>query len=249
MSEEMDSDALVRRLAGAGRVSVDTGADEAALALTRVLEDPQVRAAFDRGGRRRRWSPRARAVVTLVTASLVAGLGIAAPAVALAMFAAQTGRFGDPTTSTEEDSTEWLDLSAADLPDAVAAAYPAGLLLPPSVERADAVAKVQAIFDRFAADGGEAQTGLAATTFEFWANCAWTNEWLVADELDDQTRRERAVQWLSEPGNFPSIVANDGGGVVDQMLEAADSAAQGDRESVEDSYRYGNCSDMLGDKE
>ena len=46
--------------------------------------------------------------------------------------------------------------------------------------------------------------------------------------------------------NFPSIVANDGGGVVDHLLEAADSAAQGARWS--DSYRYGNCTDMLGDK-
>ena len=61
MSEDRtDSDPLMRRLAGAGRVSVDAGADESALALTRVFEDPQVRAAFDRGGRRRRWSPRAQ---------------------------------------------------------------------------------------------------------------------------------------------------------------------------------------------
>ena len=135
MSEDrMDSDPLMRRVTGAGRVRVDADTDEAALALTRALEDPHVRAAFDRGGRQRRWSPRARAVVTFVSASLVAGLGIAAPAVALATFAAQTGRFGDPTASTEEDATEWLDLSAADLPDAVAAAYPAGLRLPPSVE-------------------------------------------------------------------------------------------------------------------
>ena len=108
---------------------------------------------------------------------------------------------------------------------------------------------MQSIFDRFATDGGEAQTGLATTTFEFWANCAWTNDWLVADELGDQERRERAVQWLADPQNFPSIVANDGGGVVDQLLEAADAAADGDREAVEDSYRYGNCTDMLGEKE
>ncbi len=72
---------------------------------------------------------------------------------------------------------------------------------------------------------------------------------MVADQLGDQERRERAVQWLADPRNFPSIVANDGGGVVDQLLEAADAAAQGDWEAVEDSYRYGNCTDMLGDKE
>ena len=85
-------------------------------------------------------------------------------------------------------------------------------------------------------------------SFEFWANCAWTNEWLVADGLDDQNDASGPSEWLSDPMNFPSIVANDGGGVVDHLLEAADSAAQGDREAVEDSYRYGNCTDMLGDK-
>ncbi|MGW9184826.1 hypothetical protein [Agromyces sp. NPDC055661] len=240
-----DSDWLSRRLAAAGHVKLSALADEAAESLTRLLEDPSVRASLDLEGSRRSLTSRTKAIVALASAVLAVGVGIAAPAVALATFAAQTGRFGDPATSTEEDATEWLDLSASDLPEAVAAAYPRGLQLPPSVDRTLALTKVQSIFDRFAAEGGQAQSGLATTTFEFWATCAWTNEWLIADDLGDDGRREHATAWLHDPKNYPSIVANDGGGLVEQLLAFADGAAQGDRDAVEQAYRFGNCADLL----
>ena len=173
--------------------------------------------------------------MTLLVASLVAGVGVAGPAIALATFAAQTGRFGDPSTSTEEDPTEWLDLSASDLPDAVAAAYPAGLQLPPGADASEAVRKVQSIFGRFAAVDSKTrgQERLATTTYEFWATCAWTNESLITDDLTDIERRGRAGSWLGDPENFPSIVAHDGGGVLDPLFLFADAAAQGNRDTVE----------------
>ncbi len=154
-----NTDQLTRRLVAAGRTKLSVSVDASTEAVARVLEDPEMRA--DLNARRRRLTPRAKAVMTLLVASLVTGVGVAAPAIALATFAAQTGRFVDPSTSTEEDSTEWLDLSASDLPDAVAAAYPAGLQLPPGVDASEAVRKVQSIFGRFAAGTAKHSTSRA----------------------------------------------------------------------------------------
>jgi hypothetical protein len=187
----------------------------------------------------------ARPVLIGVAALLCASVAVPAAA---GVFGARTGEFGDPATSTEVDDSEWINLLGSDVKEVIAESYPDGLKLPPSVSPAEAAHRVQAVFGKLALDdsqGVRAQEGLVTTTFEFWAVCAWTNEWLEADDAKDSGRLDSASQWLLNPDNFPSIVANDGGGVVDQLLTFARGARAGDRNVVEQAYRYGACDSLL----
>lgn len=244
----VDRERLDRRLHAVGTVSVGSSIAQSTDELvTGFLAEPSQHTVESQpAGEQRRRKRGAGATVALV--SVLAAITVAVPATAVgAWMSARTGTHGDPASSTEEDSTEWLDLSGDDLPAIVADAYPDGLQLPKSVGRDEATAKVNEIFQRLGGhENAIAQEGLITTTYEFWVICAWQNEWLLADDVSDLDRRQFAGDWLGDTANFPSIVAHDGGGVVDRLLVVADGAANGDRELVEQGYREGECSAQLG---
>lgn len=177
---------------------------------------------------------------------LVVGLGVAVavPAVAVSTWVARTGVMGDPSSSTEEDDSEWLDVAAPDAPAVIVEAYPTYLTLPEGVSPNAAMEDVARIFERMSAEAGgqaRAQEGLVTQSYESFAYCAWIVEWLGAETAADDARMSDAVDWLSMPESFPAIAAADGGGVVDAILGFAQSARDGDRAGVEKGYQQGAC--------
>ncbi len=177
---------------------------------------------------------------------VLAGAGVALPATALTAWLARTGEFGNPTTSTEVDDAEWIDLGAPDAPQVVIDAYPAYLTLPDDVPREAAIANVSRIFDRMSEEAGAkalAQEGLMTQTYEGFALCAWTDEWLAAHESSDAEQADLAATWLSDTGNYPALVANDGGGVINAILGFAAAAREGDAATVEEFWDIQACGD------
>lgn len=80
-------------------------------ALTLLFEDPEVRSAAERNPRR---MGRFRAFIRghrLLVGGLIAlaGVGVPVPAAAFTSWLARTREFGDPSTSTEVDDTEWRE--------------------------------------------------------------------------------------------------------------------------------------------
>lgn len=215
--------------------------DETA-ALTDLLESPALRDALQQESRRDRVRARGRRVVVGGVIAL-AGLTVAMPAAALTSWLARTGEFGDPASSTEVDDTEWIDLGAPDAPEVVIEAYPAYLTLPPSVGREHAIASVSRVFEKMS--DGIAQEGLMTQTYEFFAVCAWSGEWLAAERSSDTARQDHATDWLSDPSSYPSIVEHDGGGVVDSIVERAEAGRAGDATAVEELYQIGTCKGLL----
>ncbi|WP_105034020.1 hypothetical protein [Cryobacterium aureum] len=244
MTDEVDA-----RIRALGQLTAHAGAQEAARALVVALEAPENRLAAAktparqrRGFTRRRW---------IWTGSLIAlaGLGVAVPAAALSSWLARTGEFGDPQTSTEVDETEWILLGADDAPQVVVEAYPDYLTLPDGVPAEAAIANVSGIFDRLnteSAGQGIFQEGLLTQTYEGFAICAWTGDWLTAQNASDSAREQLAVDWLSDTDNFRTTVASDGGGVTDRLLSFAAGARDGDVTLVETAYTEQNCDTRLG---
>lgn len=112
-------------------------------------------------------------------------------AAAFTSWLARTGEFGDPSTSTEVDDTEWIDLGAPDAPQVVIEAYPDYLTLPKGMPREVAIADVSRIFTKLGLDAGGqglAQEGLMTQTYETFAICAWTGAWLNAHEASAAAR-------------------------------------------------------------
>ena len=211
-------------------------------ALTELLENRELREALERERRRDRAVARGKlAVVGGVIA--LAGLTVAVPAAALTSWLARTGEFGSSASGTEVDDTEWIDLGAPDAPEVVVEAYPAYLTLPPSVGRDHAIASVSRAFEKLS--DGIAQEGLMTQTYEFFAICAWSGEWLAAERSSDTARRDDATDWLSDPSNYPSIVEHDGGGVVEAIVERAEAGRTGDADAVEELHSMGTCEGLL----
>jgi hypothetical protein len=234
-----DSEGRIRAL-GVLRPS-STVRDETA-ALTDSLESPVLRKALERETLRD--SARARGKRLVVGGVIaLAGLTVAVPAAALTSWLARTGEFGAPASSTEVDDTEWIDLGAPDAPEVVVEAYPAYLTLPPSVRPDDAIGSVSRVFEKMS--DGIAQEGLMTQTYEFFAVCAWSGEWLSAEQSSDTARQDDATGWLSDPSNYPSIVEHDGGGVVDSIVERAQAGRDGDVTAVEELHSMGTCEGLL----
>lgn len=238
----------LERIRALGRVRPHAGAEDSVRALALALEDPIVRLDAERTSRRRRRSTRRR---WALTGSLIAlaGVGVAVPAAAITSWLARTGEFGNPEMSTEEDSSEWIALGAEDAPQVVVGAYPDYLTLPAGVPRDAAIASVSDVFTRLDSESGgqgRAQESLMVQTYESFALCAWTGDWLAAEKDDDSDRENLAAAWLSDTGNFRTLVSNDGGGVTDRLMEVAAGARGGDVELMEDSYTEQVCDQLLG---
>lgn len=239
-----DAEARLRAL---GQLRSSPQAHVETEALTEMLEDPGTRSSADRGRPWRRYRIITRGHRILVGGLIVlAGAGVAVPAAALTSWLARTGEFGDLATSTEVDDTEWIQLGASDAPQVVIDAYPDYLTLPDDVPQEAAIADVSRLFDRMAAEAGGqalAQEGLMTQTYEFFAVCAWTGEWLDAHESGDASRADRAAHWLGDTESYPAVLAHDGGGVIDSLLGFAAAARDGDAKTVQKLYDMQSCGD------
>lgn len=243
-----DAEARIRAL---GQVRFSAEVHDETEALTLLFEDPEVRSVAERNPRRlgrfRAFNRGHRVLVGGLIA--LAGLGVAVPAAAFTSWLARTGEFGDPSTSTEVDDTEWIDLGAPDAPQVVIEAYPDYLTLPDGVPPEAAIADVSRIFAKLSLDAGGqglAQEGLMTQTYEGFAICAWTGDWLNAHEASDAAREDRAATWLGDTGNFPATIASDGGGVTEVLMSFAAAARDGDVKTVEEAYDMQSCEQHLG---
>ncbi len=241
-----DEEARIRALR---ELRFSAEAREATEALVTILEDPQVRADAERELSMRRYRALFRGHRLLVGGLVVlAGVGVAVPAGAFTSWLARTGEFGDSSRSTEVDDTEWIDFGAPDAPQIVIDAYPDYLTLPDGVPPEVAITDVSLIFERLAGDAegqAVAQEGLIPQTYEHFAICAWTDEWLEANANSDTTRAVRAATWLGDTDSYPSLVAHDGGGVIDAIQGFAAAARNGDVDSVERFYDISLCDEHL----
>jgi hypothetical protein len=239
-------DEVEARIRALGQVRLSAGAQEATEALGVMLEDPEVRATVKPQRRRgfRGLSRKRRILVGSLIALAGMGVGVAVPAVALTSWLARTGQFGDPKTSTEVDKSEWISLGASDAPQVVVDAFPGYLTLPVGVPKDAAIGAVSHLFAKMSADAGgqaRAQEGLMRQTYELFAICAWTGDWLAADTSSDEARMNTAATWLGDTQNFPASMTNNAGGYADALLGWAAGARAGDRTTVEKAYTMQTC--------
>jgi hypothetical protein len=121
-----------------------------------------------------------------LAAALAAAVFIPSAAVAAVVhFAAETGEYG-PAELTESDTSQYIDLCAADVREYMAASTPTGVPLPAGTSWA-------AIADRFLAsvqqDCGPGGVGITtqetavAGFFLSGASCAWAGEFVEADRM------------------------------------------------------------------
>lgn len=215
------------RIAALGTVSPPSAVRDETMALVTRLEDAEVRRSAERTRHRGRAFVRGKAAIVGAAIAL-AGITVAVPATALSTWLARTGEFGDPSTSTEVDDSEWIDLTQPDASEVVIEAYPETLTLPDGVTRGDAIRSVSKDFERMS--DGIAQEGLMTQHYEFFAICAWANDWYEADAASDESRAERASAWLLTTENYPELtsMAAQGSNVVEVLLGFVEQGRQGD---------------------
>lgn len=242
-------DTVEARIRALGQIRLSEEAHDATDALSVMFEDPEVRALVEPTRRRRFSALSRRHRVVIGSLVALAGVGVAVPAVVItSSLLARTGEFGDPSTSTEVDDTEWIALGAADAPQVVVDAYPDYLTLPLETPKEMAIADVSRIFARMSAEAGgqaRAQEGLMTQTYETFAMCAWTEKWLTAHKSSAKADEALATSWLGNFDNFRTFVANDGGGVKDRLTVVAAAAVDGDVETMQDSSGELGCDSRL----
>jgi hypothetical protein len=177
----------------------------------------------------------------------VAGIGIGVPAVASSILA-RTGKFGDPSTSTEVDSTEWLDPGASDLPQVVIDAYPEYLTLPPGMSKNAAIADTTRLMGRMGAEQavGEAvvQESYAAGLYETFGICAWTDTWLTAHASSDSDSQALATAWIGNAANYREMASSPS--VADRMVVVAKAAEDSNLVIMNEVYTEDACAVRLG---
>jgi hypothetical protein len=242
------TDDVEARIRALGHVRVSVGAHNATQALTSVLEDPQVRAGSDPAHHRRVGGLGRRHRIVIGSLIALAGLGIGVPAIATSILA-RTGEFGDPSTSTEEDGSEWIDVGAEDAPQVVIDAYPEYLTLPLGIPKEAAIADVSRWFQKVAggARPGESllQEGIITDTYEDFGMCAWTDVWLSARESGDTADQALATAWISDLNNYRNILSTADPSLVDRVKVVAAAATANEPRLLEESYAEKDCAGRM----
>lgn len=238
------TDDVEARIRALGHVRMSAGAHDATQALSTLFEDPEVRDAIE-PARPRRFSGVSRRH-RIVVGSLIAlvSLGGGVPAVATSILA-RTGEFGDPTTSTEEDATEWIDPGADDAGQVVIDAYPEYLTLPPGMPKNAAIADVSRWFTKMAGGAGPGQAvmqeGLITQTYEFFGVCAWTDVWLTAQESGNESDQALATAWIADTDNYRQFMSVAAPSAFDRMTDVAAAAAAGEPKLIQETYAENDC--------
>jgi hypothetical protein len=191
------------------------------LARSLALAEEQAPARRPRRGRHsRRFLVVALALILLATAGTALGIGY--------VLTAHTGWFGNPE-HTEEDGSEWLDMTAPDF-RAVAATLVPDVPLPEGVSW-------DGELDRLAAWGRAEnammqETGVTARLAAF-ARCAWLQHWRTEHTAGRDGSAREALAVLDASASWPIVVATDGGGVVEHDREVNRAADRGDVAAVD----------------
>ena len=243
MNYSTDDETRIRAL---GQVRKSAGAHDATLALAAALEHPEVRAGLE-PERRRKFSGvsrRRRLVIGAVIA--LAGVGAAIPAVASSILA-RTGEFGDPSTSTEVDDSEWIDPGADGASQVVIDAYPDYLTLPPGMPKNAAIADTSRLMGSMGAEHavGQAvvQEGYVTQLYESFGICAWTDVWLTAHASSDTATEALATAWIGDFDNYRAFASSES--ILDRMTIIATAARNGDPGIVNEAHTENDCAVRL----
>lgn len=186
---------------------------------------------------------RRRVAIGAVVLTLGAGF-VAAPAAADSIrdFLAQTGRPCEGSECGGGDA-EMVALGATDLDEYVASKYPDYLILPPGMERDDAIADVQNQLEGFHDDSSSMPDSAFMGAYEDVAYCAWVAEWLRAEKAEDLDARERAGAALTEALTWPGPwrTSPDPNSIAFQA-GFAESARLGDVDGVQTAAQFHGCS-------
>jgi hypothetical protein len=170
-----------------------------------------------------------------VAAAVGVGLVVVGGGAAAATWSSTfTGIFGAGGQS-ENDTTEFLDVSAPDFA-AVALQLGADIPFPPGDSAAAYVPIV------FGSDGLVQVSGVRMT-LALDAVCAWSGVWLQATAAGDAAQSHAAATVLGEAASWPAIADHDGGGVVVSLQRVADAAAAGDDGPVREHWEA-NCTSL-----
>ena len=151
-------------------------------------------------------------------------------------YIAQTGLFGNPVASTEENDSEYINTGAKDYDAYAVRQWPSYIHLP---DKYDQVKFASATATYLKPPGGAlVQKSSLVWTFEDAARYSWMREWLDADESGDRQAAERAARVLKEASGWQATVQSDGGGVVAHFSEVAEAAAHGERSVVADDAKH-----------
>ena len=183
----------------------------------------------------------------LIAGGLVAALALTAASPSIAegiRFLAQTGTYGNESTS-EEDASEWVDFMAADFVAFALTVYPDYVVLPGGIdEEVFATAVATRIHNPHFENPEEKTDSMymqvtgVVEMYEYHARCLWMSEWM--DAPADSARADAAADVLLESARWPATVSSDGGGIVERMVELATDAQAGDGSLLESEFSI-NC--------
>ncbi len=169
---------------------------------------------------------------------LIALAGTATVAAGVAM--THTGWFGDPARNTEEpDTSEWLDLRAADFPAVAETLIPVDVPLPSG--RSWSEVGDREIAEMQANPGLMQEIGVRAD-FLFAAECAWQSNWADARSAGDNAAAAHALDVLDQTARHEIWTAVDGGGIVQLRLDNLAAARLGDPDPLL-AYFQSSCGD------
>ena len=201
----------------------------------------------------RRWRKRA---VAVVAAAVTIGVGIPVGAYA-GSYLTRTGEYGPDfnvgqpnqkaaNTSTESDSSEWLDPLASDFVDYAVTLWPKEAVLPAGVDqetfaRGVATKIQQSVIDGQAPDspGARMQATNVKATMEGAAQCEWLGVWVKAYDAKDVKTRDHAAQVYQQSMSWTELQFSFRY-ILPELKKVAQAAIDGDIGPVWDEYDV-NC--------
>ena len=216
----------------------DTEIDERLRSLDRMADIRMPAEVLDRAvaevraGRARR---RRTGLIAGAVALVLGGLLVAPAATAVRGWLAVLD--WHPTGTEVIEGSEWVDLSAPDLPEYAASVFPDWLPIPPGETRESMIDAVVAQWTAVPEPGITSDWGFRYE-YERLAYCGWLETRLTSNDLAELTRADRV---LEEAIRWPAFTATDADGVVPIYLRAySDASRRGDLDGLQyGAWQYG----------
>ena len=225
--QDSDLDDAAVRTAVSGVALMVVTASRAAVSVSGADVSPVLAVRHPTARRRRR-------LMGLSVVSTVWVLSATGAAAAAAGGYALYSGFFDSVRSTESvQAEEYVNVGSPDFGpafDRIAAEHP----LPPS-------ASYDQLYGNIVDTGGLMQLSGTAGQVVLHSVCAWSAEWVRAEEANDSQATRDAVAMLEAAASSPDLAAIDGGGVVDNVTALSQAAASADTATLTTYVGGANC--------
>lgn len=208
--------------------------DASADSLDEIFVQREKAAGKRRAGHRAALGAGIAGLIVLVT-------GIPVAATALHDFFVQDVDPGGGAGAERVPGSENVDTSRSDIRQYIESIYPDDLPLPQGYTRESVV---DTVVGRNASDPGPTQSIGLTRLLENVSYCGWVGQWLDADTLGDQSRRNEAAGVMADSLTWRGYTATDGGGVIEAQRGFAEGAAAGDRHAVLVAQSLNACSGL-----